>query len=178
MNVRELVATSLLSSHLETQPHESAIDRIGALGRATDLGRALYHWGYAGDESALRSVYKHLIRKAQRRARVYRHHKEFPLLERICKMVLFEWRHPLCLDCGGAGELVAEKLRAMCQTCSGSGRKRYSDGERITALAIEPASYERWERVISDVWFIISDSDRDTEYRCHQQLEWGRRLCG
>jgi hypothetical protein len=175
MNVRELVGTSLVSNHLETKPHESAIDRIGALGRATDLGRALYHWAYGGDESSLRSAYRHLLRKAQRRTRVYKHHKEFSILEKVCQMVLFEWKNQLCGDCGGAGELVTEKLRMVCHTCSGSGKKRYSDEERIAALAIPVGSYPRWEKAVNDVWWIVTGADMDTEGCCLRQLEWRHR---
>lgn len=171
MNVRELVGTALLSTHLETRPYESAIDRVGALGRATDLGRALYHWGYAGDETSLRSAYKHLLRKAQRKVKVYRHHKEFPILERVCKMVLFEWRFPLCHSCGGAGELVTDQLRVICQTCSGSGKKRYSDEERMQALGVEAVSYAEWERAVAQVWLCVSSADLNAEHVCRHQLE-------
>src|SRR6185503_2564751 len=106
--MREAVGAALLSSHLETKPHESPIDRVGALGRATSLGSALWRWGYAGDTSSLGSALKHLLRKSQRRLRIYKGNKEFPVLINACKQVLYEWRYQNCQTCGGGGDIEAD----------------------------------------------------------------------
>ena len=177
MGLRESVAFSLLSTHLETQPHESAIDRIGALARSTALGSALWRWGFAGDASSLGSALKHLLRKAQRRVRVYKHHKDFPLLEATCKMVLYEWRYNNCQHCGGGGEIEADFDRTgkgtkiTCHVCDGTGMKRYSDMERMAALNIESAKYAAWQKNISDVWVCLSAADCGTGAICTEQLE-------
>lgn len=164
---------SLISSDLETQEYESAIDRVGALARATKLGSALWRYGYAGDETALKTAYNALLKKAQRRVRVYRHHKEFGLLERVVAMVLLEWKHQGCLTCKGAGQLVDDdrKLKISCATCGGSGKRRYSDGERISALNIDPFTYRKWEKNITEICLCLSGADVGAAYTCRAQLE-------
>lgn len=171
--MREAVGRALNSSDLSQQEYETAVDRVGALARATDLGRALFHWGYAGDETASRSAFKHLIRKAQRRTRVYKHHKEYPLLERVVKLVLYEWKYQGCIACGGAGEFVDEdkKLKIVCQNCRGSGKKRYSDSERIEALQVDVFTYKRWEANIALIWQVVTGADIAAAVVCRAQLE-------
>lgn len=164
---------ALNSSDLAQHEHESAIDKVGALARATDLGRALFHYGYAGDESAARSAYKHLLRKSQRRVRVYRHHKEFNLLQRVVALALYEWKNQGCLSCGGAGQLVDEdkKLKISCVTCDGSGKRRHSDGERMASLRIDTFTYKRWEKNIAEVSLCLMGADTGAAYTCRMQLE-------
>lgn len=175
--IRESIGSALLSSHLETQVHESSIDRIGALSRATALGSALWRWGYAGDASSLGSALKHLLRKAQRRVKVYKGHKDFALLLNTCKMVLYEWRFHNCESCGGGGEvesdfdLTGKSTKVKCHVCTGTGKKRYSDGERMAHLNIEPHLYRKWEKQISEVWICLAGSDGGTGAICREQLE-------
>lgn len=176
--IRETVGAALLSSHLETHDtHESAIDRIGALSRATSLGSALWRWGYAGDASSLGSALKHLLRKAQRRVKVYKGSKDFPLLLNTCRMVLYEWRFQNCQHCGGGGELESDfdltgkAITVKCNVCSGTGKKRYSDGDRMAALNIDPHVYAKWEKKIADVWICLAGSDGQTGAICREQLE-------
>lgn len=175
MGIREVVGNSLLSAHLETSYRESPIDRVGALARASDLGRALWHLKYANDATAAPGAFKHLLRKAQRRTKVYKHHAEFELLKNVCTMVIHEWLNPQCSACGGGGEFVDEekKLRVACQVCSGVGKKRFSDGERMAQLNIEPSIYRRWEGHIASVWTCLSSADAQAGATCRQQLEWG-----
>lgn len=171
MNMRELVGRSLLSSHLETQIHESPIDRVGALGKASDLGRALFHWGYAGDEGAARSALKHLLRKAQKRTKVYKHHRDFGILERVCVMLLHEWRYPHCKACGGAGETMVADVRVICSKCNGTGLHRFSDGERMAAMKVEAAVYRAWQGNIGAVWTCLVAADVGAVVTCREQLE-------
>jgi hypothetical protein len=171
--MREAVGRALNSSDLAQHEYEAAIDRVGALAKATELGRALFHWVYGGDETASRSAYKHLLKKAQRKTRVYRHHKEFSLLEAVVKLVLYEWKYQHCIACGGAKEFMDEekKLKIVCQTCRGSGKRRYSDGERMDALKMDAFTYKRWERNISEVWHCVTGADISTAVVCRAQLE-------
>lgn len=170
MNLRELVGTSLLSTHLETkEERESAIDRVGALGRATKLGSALWRWKVAGDPGAAPTALSALLRKAQRRTKVYRHNKDFKLLTKVCKMVLAEWYFPNCRECGGRREFVDEKLRVVCAVCNGTGLHRYDDRERFLTLGI-PQS-ELWEKRIAEVWLCLAGEDHGTQVVVRYQLE-------
>jgi hypothetical protein len=171
MGLRESIAHSLNSTHLEPSEFECAIDRIGALARTTALGSALWRYGYGGDESAARSVIKHLLRKAERRTKIYKHHDDFKLLKKTCVMVLHEWKYKGCMGCGGAGEISSEKLKVVCQPCGGTGLHRFSDQERMTALNIEREKYAAWQRNISDVWICLAGADGGTGAVCREQLE-------
>lgn len=176
--IRETIGAALLSSHLESQVHESAIDRIGALSHATRLGSALWRWGYSGDTQSLGSALKHLLRKAQRRLKLYKGHRDFPLLLNTCKMVLYEWRFQHCQHCGGGGELESDfdltgkAILVKCNVCTGTGKKRYSDAERMLALNVDdPYIYRKWERQISQVWICLAGADGQTSATCRVQLE-------
>lgn len=172
--MREAVSNALVSSHLEPiLEREAPIDRIGALGRATRLGRALWHWKLGLDEASGRSALKHLLRKASRRLRVYKHHREFGLLIKMCKLALREWHDPLCKMCGGAKEFKADdqKLLITCSTCSGSGLHRYSDMERAIALNLDPEAYRFVDRRFSEVMLCLRGCDGATSYKCREQLE-------
>lgn len=172
--MRELVSRALLSSHLETiEERESAIDRIGALGRASKLGRALWHWKYAGDDSSARSAFKHLLRKAMRRTRIYRHSREFGLLEKICVAVLNEWINPNCHTCGGKGAFVDEErnLKITCATCSGSRLHRYSDRERAMAIGVDAQAYRFIDKRFHTVMLCLHGADGGAAYTVREQLE-------
>lgn len=174
MGLREAVGSALLSSHLETiEERESAVDRVGALARATKLGSAMWRWKYALDASSQATALSALLRKAQRRTKVYKHHKDFPILMRACKLVLSEWYTPNCRTCGGRGEFVDEeqKLRIVCQSCEGLGTHRFSDRERIAALKVSPESYRVWADRIGQIWLCLAGADAGTSVVCRYQLE-------
>ena len=172
MNMRELVGTSLNSGTLEMRDHaEMPVDRVAALAKASDLGRALFHWAYAGDKTSARSAFNQLCRKARNRTRIFRHHQDYKLLERVCLMVLHEWRHPACHACGGVGEVENAKLRVVCQVCSGTGLHRYADHWRIEFLKIEEYVYRKWERYIAAVTACITAEDIAAVRTCRAQLE-------
>lgn len=172
LGIREAVGHSLHSSHLEPVfERESDIDRVGAISRASKLGSALWRWRYSGDSSAAPSAFSALLRKAQRRTKIYRHHKDFQILQRVCKLVLSEWYSPNCKVCKGAGEFTDEKLRIVCQACEGLGNHRYSDMERMSALGISRENYAKWAQRIADVWLCLSGSDAHTAMICRIQLE-------
>jgi hypothetical protein len=190
LSFRELVATSLNSSHLETKPHESAIDRVGAHAWASDLGRALWYWAIAEGERRVRSVFDrreekrkagavlhHLLRKAMNRTGIRKAHKQYQTLERVCLMVMHEWRYPACQTCGGSGELEGKfsisgtSVKAICATCSGSGKQRYADAWRADYLKLDQSEYRKWERHIARVAEILSAEDLDCVRVCRMQLE-------
>lgn len=159
MGIREAVGAALLSTHLETQAHESPIDRIGALAHAGKLGRLLYHWRYAGQGRLAGAVLQELLRKARRRLRIGKYHVEHPLLIRACKQAMREWYAPQCGSCQGAREIVSNSLRLVCPVCAGSGMRRYSDAERLDALKLDPAGYRTWEPRMRELLLILTERD-------------------
>lgn len=178
MNMRELVGVSLNSAHLESKEHaEMPIDRVGALAKASDLGRALFHWGYAADENAVRGAHKHLCRRARNRTKIYRGHPDYKMLERVCAMVLHEWRFQGCKACLGAGSVASDFGRAgsmatvACSTCSGSGKHRYADTWRMDYMNADSSLYRKWEKNIARVWDCVSSEDIMANRVCSQQLE-------
>jgi len=170
MGIREAVGAALLSTHLETQAHESAIDRIGALARAGKLGRALYHWRYAGQARYAGPVLQEMLRKARRRLRIGKFHEEHPTLVRACQQAMREWYAPQCGMCQGAREVVSNKLRLICPVCAGSGMRRYSDAERLDALQVEPATYQAWEPRLRELLLILTERDGAAARTIRMQL--------
>lgn len=174
MGLKEAMGHSLNSSHLESlNERETDIDRVGALSRATKLGSALWRWRYAGDTKSAPSALSALLRKAQRRTKIYKHSKDFSILQRVCKLVLSEWYYPHCRECGGRGEFVDEsiRLRVVCKVCEGSGNHRYSDKERMAALGIQDSAYQVWSKRIAAVWLCLAGADAGTTMVCREQLE-------
>lgn len=54
--------------------------------------------------------------------------------EKCVDEALSEFMGPQCSACNGARELVTEQLRVECESCGGSGLKRYSDWERASRM--------------------------------------------
>jgi len=109
MGIREAVGAALLSTHLETQAHESAIDRIGALARAGKLGRALYHWAMRA--GALRgSGPPGDATQSRRRLRIGKFHEEHPTWS-CCQQAMREWYAPQCGCVRARARVVSNKLR-------------------------------------------------------------------
>lgn len=170
MPIREAVGAALLSTHLETQAHESAIDRIGALAHASKLGGLLYHWRYAGQGRYAGPVLREMLRKARRKLKIGRFHVDHPILVRACKQAMREWYAPQCSNCHGARETVMEKLRLVCPVCAGSGLRRYSDPERLEALRLDRSAYLAWEPRMRELLLILTERDGSAARTVRSQL--------
>jgi len=171
MAIREAVGAALNSTHLETQEHESAIDRVGALAHASKLGRALYHWRYAKQDRYAGPVLAELLRKARNRLRIGKFHVEHPTLVRACKQAMREWYSPQCNNCNGAREVVTSKLRMICPACSGSGVRRYPDAERLNALGIDAATYaQAWQARLQAILALMVERDAQAAVETRRQL--------
>jgi hypothetical protein len=177
LNIRESVGRALISDHLESKHYESFIDRVGAHAWGSDLGRALWFWAVAGDERSAGSVFKHLLRKARNRLGISKGHRENKILELICVLVMYEWRYPGCLNCGGIGYVdgnfgaSGSMARIICHSCSGSGKHRYEDVMRMEFLKVDMERYKKFEGHISKVSAVLSVFDLDTVAICRKQLE-------
>lgn len=169
--MREIVAQSLGSAHLEqVEFKEVPIDRVGALARASKLGRALWHWRYAG-QPCHREVLALTVRKAQGRFQISRRHPDYEILIRASKQMLIEWYFPKCRSCRGAAEQIIDNKRVLCPNCEGTGLHRYGDYERIDGLGVDKQEYRRWEPRLRDIHLIISGADVGAVLRCKIELE-------
>ena len=172
--MRASVGAALNSAHLEPAEWECAIDRVGALARASKLGRLLYHWQYAGQDRFRGPVLAELTAKAGYRLRISRAHRDRRVLERACKQALVEYHGPNCPTCTGAGEVMSGPLRLSCEDCLGTGRHRYPDEERMRALHVDHEEYrDRWDARINQIIGILRRADGATTRECRRQLERG-----
>ena len=56
---------------------------------------------------------------------------------------IIELIHPYCTTCGGAREIMGEKIKVICPTCSGIGVRRYTDSERAKMVGIKPEDWHK-----------------------------------
>jgi hypothetical protein len=166
MNVREGVIRSILSSHLEHSTPEAAsrvmdVDRVGAFGLGSGkLAQFLMHWqaSTGSEERAmwLRRAWRLLIRRTAKDFRIRNKgeagKRSYAVLERACFQVLSEWAKPECITCAGVGKMGVKRYEVnnqtkvddlVCQACSGTGTRRYSDRERMEFIGINKTELEK-----------------------------------
>lgn len=172
MNIREGVVRSILSNHLEHVSRETAtrtmdVDRVGAFGLGSGkLAQFLMHWqASTNDEERviwLRKAWRVLIRRTAKDFRIRNvseaGKRSYAVLERACFHMLIEWANPECATCSGVGKLGVKRYEIenenkvddlICQACSGTGVKRYTDFERMRSLNIQPKELEEWTERMS-----------------------------
>jgi len=170
MSMRQALGVALLSRDLDHHEHECAIDRVGALAHGSRLGRLLYHWKHADQPDTLK-VQQELLRRARRRFGISPYHVDHPVLISACTQAMTEYYSPQCRQCSGAGELVTQRLRILCNTCGGSGLRRVADAERIAALGITVASYRNtWEPRIAELLLMLDAKDAGAAAEARRQL--------
>lgn len=134
-NLREAYAGTVLAS-LEWSPErERAVDRCAAAGRADELGVLLWRSRYCNESAAYVKARGLLVRLYLQR---YKSEKPETALK-VVEEALSEWLGPACSSCNGARELIHEGLRITCNSCGGSGLKRYSDFERAGRMKMSMA---------------------------------------
>lgn len=93
----------------------------------------------------------------------------------IRRAVLEELARPnLCPDCGGAGEMMLEALRVVCETCEGRGLLPVSDRARAARIGRDEAAYRRTWRPMYE-WLLRLLSDAETKAR--RELASALRTC-
>lgn len=134
-NVREGYSATILASLEWSSERERAVDRLAAAGLADELGVALWHARYCNESAAYLKARGLLVK------RFLAHYKsEKPeTAQRVCEEALSEWLGPACTTCNGARELLHEGLRITCDSCGGTGIKRYSDFERAGRMKMSMA---------------------------------------
>jgi hypothetical protein len=194
MNVREGVIRSILSNHLEHSTPEAAqrvmdVDRIGAFGLgAGKLAQYIMHWQASTGEAEsvlwLRRAWRLLIRRTAKDFRIRNvgdaGRRSYAVLERACFHVLTEWAHPECLTCSGVGKVGVKRYEInnqvqvddlICQGCSGTGTRRYTDQERSKALGINNDELEKvWAERLGGILVEITKQVSRGSYGTKERL--------
>lgn len=173
ITLKEVVSTSLHSSHMEPREHECAIDRVGALARAGKLSARLWAWKFGGDPSAGMDALNVLVRIAAKRLKIRNvgdgGKDDYTTLRRACEHALLEWFRPQCSYCHGAGEMVAHDLKVVCHACGGSKVRRYTDGDRLRALNLD--SMGIWSEHMTTIISIITHHEGRACATVRRELE-------
>src|SRR5262245_11962193 len=173
MSMRQRLGVALLSRDLDHHEFECAVDRVGALAHGSKLGRLLYHWKHADQPDSAR-VLQALTKRARKRFGISPRHPDTKILERACVQAMTEYYAPQCRNCNGAGELIAANLRILCNTCGGSGLRRYPEAERMSALGIEWNAYRHtWEPRLVELGLMLAGADNGTTASAIHQLRTG-----
>lgn len=62
----------------------------------------------------------------------------FGIARRIAAGALAEWLEGTCRVCEGTRFVKRDQMPVTCQSCNGSGMRRFNDGERKRALGLDP----------------------------------------
>lgn len=154
--IEQIIAADLRSTHLESRPHESAIDRIGAFSKGNKLATLLWRWKYANDKNCAQPALNLLVRIAAEDFKLTGADPEYETLRRACKQALREWLDPQCIKCGGTGEVVLDARTLQCDTCDGMSVRRYSDGARQSALRVSDTEFPLWQKRLGKIAAVIT----------------------
>lgn len=143
-NFRELIGRDL-HDDLETDYHETPLDRIGAFSKGGRLGTLLWRLKYGKDLTCFKPAALLLAKDTS---------MESPIGRRVCELAISEWLLPECDTCRGAKEMIVGPKRIVCPSCEGYGVRRYSDSERdrILRRGETPEEIRRWRNVRFKPW--------------------------
>jgi hypothetical protein len=180
MKISEGVIRATLSSHLQHVSHETAarvmdVDVVGAFGLGSGkLAQYIAHWQASTNEAEvtlwLRRTWRLLIRRTAKDFRIRNKgdagRRSYAVLERACFHSLMEWAHPECITCAGVGKVGVRRYEVapdvqvddlFCQSCRGTGTRRYSDKERVVALGVTQDELEKvWSERLSGIMVEIT----------------------
>ena len=100
-------------------------DRLAAMATGDALGGLLLRFRESDQLQWGRRIALVLANRIIRKFRLERE-----IATRTAIAALEEYWQPHCIACGGAGALMLEQLRVVCEPCHGSGKQRYTDGTR------------------------------------------------
>ena len=133
--MREALASTSLAGLGWSEDRERAVDRVAASGKAPTLGLQIWKARYMLESKAYQDAIKGLTAHYLARYRA-----EQPDIARmVVEEVLSEFMGPSCVSCNGARELVEGDLRVTCESCGGTGLRRYSDAERASRMKLSYA---------------------------------------
>lgn len=161
--------TSTALAGMQSNPdRETAVDLVGAAGKAGAAGVDLWKAVYGLEKSAYYRLRKDLLRKFRDR---YPREAE---AERVVEQAIHEYFGPSCRDCEGTGqvgELRIDKLRATCPTCNGTKIRRYTDVTRAAMMSLSYGKTKHLAFKISWVTTLLSNQDKDTNRTMNNELE-------
>lgn len=165
-DLREALAMTSLAS-LEWADHEKAIDRVAASGKASPLGVNLWKARYMLEVKAYQSTREGLIALYRERFR----REEPRVIASVIDQCLHEFLSPFCVSCSGARELMAGDLKVVCETCDGTGVRRYGNEDRARAMKISFGLVKRLEHKFRWLLGEMQGLDRDVNKVLAEQLE-------
>ncbi len=171
MALAERLAATLAQGALtQSDTVESGTDRVGALAFSGRLGAALVRLRMKADAADGKTALVILARRVQRQARG----TTYTFAKRIAGAALAEWMHSHCKTCDGSGSVVSgAKVVGCCQTCNGTGTRRFTDGERRRALGLDadkpvPRRVAAvYDPIVGDCETAYRDALRRVRYQLH-----------
>jgi hypothetical protein len=156
VDLREALAATSLASLEWDENREKAVDRVAASGKASSLGVNLWKARYMLESPAYKMAIKGLIEHY--RARYVS--EDIGIAQMVVEQVLSEYLASFCSTCNGSRELIINELKVTCDTCRGSGLKRYSDLERAGMMKMSLQRVKSLTRKMQWLMGEISSMDR------------------
>lgn len=166
-NLREPFASTSIAGLGWDENREKAIDRVAAAGKASELGVNLWKARYMLEVKAYQSTREGLVALYRERYR----REEPRLVASVIDQCLHEFLSPFCGSCNGAKEMMAGDLKVTCQSCSGTGVRRYGNEERARAMKISFGLLKRMEHKFKWLLGEMQGLDRDVNKVLADQLE-------
>lgn len=166
-NLREAFASTNFASLEWDENKELAIDRVTASGLCDELGVLLWKAKYMNESVAYKSARTILIN-----IHTERFINEVRLVaESVVEQCLHEYVSDRCRDCNGAKELMVGERRVICETCNGSGIRRYTDFERARTMKLALGKVQRIIRQFGYIQQLIGTKDRSVNVAMAALLE-------
>lgn len=168
-DLRKPYASTGLAGMKSDPNQETALDLIGAAGRAKSSGVDLWKACYGLEKTAYYRLRNDVLKKF--RARYPRENEA----ERIVEQAIHEFFGPSCAVCDGTGAVGALRLdqveRPKCPECLGTKIKRYTDVSRAAMMSLSYGKTKHLAFKISWVSKLLSNYDKDTNRVMNNELE-------
>jgi len=146
MGKSEHLATSLSGSDLSwSEGKTKPVEYVAAMSAATRLGSDIFR-AADHDAHAMRRAVLQLMSLAAKKIGRKGIGITSAQAQIMAAAAILELIHPYCTTCGGAREIMGEKIKVICPTCSGIGVRRYTDTERAKMVGVTPENWHKHER--------------------------------
>lgn len=146
MGKSEHLAASLSGSDLSwSEGKTKPVEYVAAMSAATRLGSDIFR-AADHDAHAMRRAVLQLMSLAAKKLGRNKLSITSAQAQTLAAAAILELIHPYCTTCGGAREIMGEKIKVICPTCSGIGVRRYTDSERAKIVGVKPEDWHKHER--------------------------------
>ena len=146
MGKSEHLATSLSGSDLSwSEGKTKPVEYVAAMSAATRLGSDIFR-AADHDAHAMRRAVLQLMSLAAKKLGRNKLSITSAQAQTLAAAAILELINPYCTTCGGAREIMGEKIKVICPTCSGIGVRRYTDSERAKMVGVKPEDWHKHER--------------------------------